>query len=106
MWLEAALFTFKRYDESLFTVDRCENQYRVFWDALYGFNNSSTKSSSLLPSQNISLSSEETGAVKSCENTLESQLEEVTLEESSRDNNFLALTDIDTLENDLLNNFD
>ena len=36
MWLEAALFTFQRYDEALFSVDRCEKQYRVFWDALDG----------------------------------------------------------------------
>lgn len=34
MWLEAALFTFQRYDESFFTVDHCEKRYRVFWDAL------------------------------------------------------------------------
>lgn len=34
MWLEASLYTFRRFDEKLFDVKRCENDYRVFWDAL------------------------------------------------------------------------
>lgn len=34
MWLEAALYTFRIFDVSLFDVKKCENNYRVFWDAI------------------------------------------------------------------------
>lgn len=34
MWLEASLYTFRRFDENLFDVRKCEYEYRLFWDVL------------------------------------------------------------------------